>query len=417
MTVYSDTKLQGFCLVVTKGGAKTFAARYTLKEGDEAGKQARVSLGPYLGADGKAVATYRKEAAKVIGDAARGVDKAARKRAQRQSKTVAQLCEKYLAEHAAAKRSGDLDRRRIEARILPAWRNRKASSITRSDVRALLSPIEFGDEATEQRAAPYEAWGVLRLIKKIFNFGVDAEIVAVNPAARMKLSTEPKARERSLEKAGELRAFWELTSDDTYMPATYAAALRLQLLTGARPGEVVGMSWDELDLDADEWTLPESRSKNKREHLIPLTPTMRAIIDRQAERWQAEQDDRQAEGKPRRKTRYVFPAQRGGRYTDRCRARMLDAALEAYGKAGHKLARFTPHDLRRTAETLMASAGVTKEHRDRVLNHVDGSVGGKHYNKHDYKPEKRAALEILERTIESRLAPKPSNVTPIRRKA
>lgn len=417
MTVYSDTKLQGFCLVVTKGGAKTFAVRYTLKDGDEAGKQARVSLGPYLGADGKAVATFRKEAAKVIGDAARGVDKAAKKRAQRQSKTVGELCEKYLTEHAATKRSGDLDRRRIEARILPAWKNRKAASITRSDVRDLLAPIEFGDEAAGQRPAPYEAWGVLRLVNKLFNFGIDAELVTTNPAARMKLATKPKARERTIERADELRAFWALTEGDTYMPASYAAALRVQLLTGARPGEVVGMAWEELDLDANEWTLPEARSKNKREHLLPLTPTLRAIIDEQGARWEAEQAAREAAGKPRRTTRYVFPALRGGRYTDRCRALMLDAALDAYAKAGHKLARFTPHDLRRTAETLMAAAGVAKEYRDRVLNHVDGSVGGKHYNRHDFKAEKLAALVTLERTIDARLAGQPSNVTPIRRKA
>src|SRR5690606_37723816 len=119
---------------------------------------------------------------------------------------------------------------------------------------------------------------------------------------------------------------------------------------------------------------------------------------------------------PRRTTRYVFPALRGGRYTDRCRALMLDAALAAYVEAGHTLARFTPHDLRRTAETLMASAGVAKEHRDRVLNHVDNSVGGKHYNKHDYKPEKLAAMDVLERTIEARRQPRTDNVTPIRRK-
>lgn len=417
MTVYTDTKLQGFCLVVTKGGAKTFACRFTLKDGDEAGKQARVTLGPYLASNGKAVATYRTEAAKIIGDAARGIDRAAKKRAARKGATVAELCERYLKEHAPAKRSADLDRRRIEGRILPAWKARKASSITRGDVKALLAPIEFGD-GKEQRAAPYEAWGLLRLIKKLFNFAIDCEIVETNPAARMKLATAPEARERSLDRADELRAFWELTDGDTYMPAAYAAALRFQLLTGSRPGEIVGMAWDELDLEADEWTLPKARNKNKkRDHLLPLTPTLRAIIDTQGARWAREQAARKAEGKPPRKTRYVFPALRGGRYTDRCRALMLDAALDAYTKAGHTLARFTPHDLRRTATTIMVDAGVPQEHRNRVTNHVDRSVEGQHYNKAEYKPEKRAALETLERAIEARLAGKPSNVTSIRRKA
>lgn len=414
VTVYSDSKLRGFCLIVTAGGSKSFAARYTLKEGDEAGKQVRVVLGPYLGAGGKAVATFRKEAAKVIGDAARGIDKAAKRAAVRQGATVAQLCERYLKEHAPTKRSADLDRRRIERRILPAWRNRKAASITRSDVHALLAPIEFGDESAGQRPAPYEARGLLALVKKLFAFAIDREMVATHPAARLKLQSTPEARERSLERATDLRAFWLLTEGDRYMPASYAAALRFQLLTGSRPGEIIGMTWGELDLEEGEWTLPKVRNKNKlREHLLPLTPTLRAIIEEQRALW----DATQADSKRPRTTRYVFPALRGGRYTDRRRALLLDAALKAFAKDGHELARFTPHDLRRTATTLMSAAGVPPEHRNRVTNHVDGSVEGKHYNKHEYKAEKRAALETLERTIHSRLTPTPANVTPIRRKA
>lgn len=423
VSVYSDTETRGFCLVVTAAGSKTFAARYTLKDGDQAGKQVRVSLGPYLGADGKAVATFRKEAAKAIGDAARGIDKAAKGRAQRSAASMADLCEKYLDEHASTKRSGDEDRRRIEARILPAWRHRKVASITRDDVRDLLTPIEKGDAKHGQRPAPYEAWGVLRLIKKLFNFAIDRGLLTgLNPAARLKLDAKPAARERSLERADELRAFWALTEGDAYMPASYAAALRVQLLTGSRPGEIVGMTWDELDLEAGEWTLPRARDKNGRRekwvaHLLPLTPTLRAIIDEQAARWAQEQGEREAAGKPARTTPYVFPALRGGRYTDRCRALMLDAALDAYTAAGHKLERFTPHDLRRTATTLMAAAQVPLEHRNRVTNHVDNSVDGQHYNKHDYKAEKLAALETLERAITLRLQGTPDNVTPIRRKA
>ncbi|MFT3756655.1 MAG: tyrosine-type recombinase/integrase [Pseudoxanthomonas sp.] len=411
MTVYTDTKLSGFCLVVTAAGAKTFAARYTLKDGDEIGKQARISLGPYLGRDGFSVLQARNKAKAVIGDASQGIDKAAKKRAARKAMTVAALCDRYLKEHAPKKRSGDQDERRIDKYILPAWSALKAVNVTRADVATLLAPIEHGDPENDRAPAPYEAMALLRLIKKLFNFGIDREAVATNPAARMKLATEPEARERSLDRAEELRAFWALTEGDTYMPAAYSAALRVQLLTGARPGEVIGMAWDELDLEADEWTLPKARSKNKREHLLPLTPALRAILDQQAARWTQEQAAREATGKPARATRYVFPAQRGGRYTDRCRALMLDAGLHEFTKARHKLARFTPHDLRRTAETVMAAAGVVREHRDRVLNHVDNTVGGKHYNRHDFKAEKLAALETLQRAIDAKLADNPDNVT------
>ena len=417
VTVYSDTETRGLCLVVTAAGSKSFAVRYTLKDGDEAGKQVRVTLGPYLETNGKAVSTYRKEAAKALGDAARGIDKASKRAEVRKGATIAELCARYMKEHAPKKRSAAMDRNRIARYILPEWKHRKAASITRGDVRTLLAPIEFGEKGLPPR--PFEAIGVLALVKKLFSFAIDAEVVTQHPCARMKID-RPEMDGRQLSAAHELRALWALTGD-AYMPAQFAAALRFQLLTGSRPGEVFGMAWDELDLEANEWTLPVSRSKNKREHIVPLTFSLRAMIDTQADAQAEQQAEAEAAGKKVRPSRFVFPAPRGGRVTDKRRGEILKAALQAFTEAGNVLASFTPHDLRRTAETVMAAAEVPKEYRDRLLNHVDNSVGGKHYNKHDYKSQKRDALLTLEREIENRRAPTPSagNVSCIhsRRKA
>ena len=52
----------------------------------------------------------------------------------------------------------------------------------------------------------------------------------------------------------------------------------------------------------------------------------------------------------------------------------------------------SPHDLRRTVETRLAGLGIAREIRDRVLSHISGGVGPKHYDRHDYLAEKRAAL-------------------------
>ena len=52
----------------------------------------------------------------------------------------------------------------------------------------------------------------------------------------------------------------------------------------------------------------------------------------------------------------------------------------------------TPHDSRRTVETRLAGLAVPQEIRDRVLNHIGNGVGDKHYNRHDYAPEKNDAL-------------------------
>lgn len=61
---------------------------------------------------------------------------------------------------------------------------------------------------------------------------------------------------------------------------------------------------------------------------------------------------------------------------------------------------FTPHDLRRTAATLMAKQKVLKEYRERVLNHALEKLYAT-YNQHDYDDIKQIALETLERKLQS----------------
>jgi hypothetical protein len=55
--------------------------------------------------------------------------------------------------------------------------------------------------------------------------------------------------------------------------------------------------------------------------------------------------------------------------------------------------RFTPRDLRRTWKTLAGDAGISKEMRDRLQNHSKSDVSSRHYDRYEYLPEKRAAME------------------------
>jgi len=65
---------------------------------------------------------------------------------------------------------------------------------------------------------------------------------------------------------------------------------------------------------------------------------------------------------------------------------------------------FTPHDLRRTAATLMAKCKIIKEYRERVLNHKLEKLDGT-YNIYDYDDEKKAALETLEQKLLAIITP------------
>lgn len=434
-TLHQDTEARGLAVRITRTGARSFLFCYSFD-----GQERRMSLGPWappvsnkLGSaatrkPGGSLDWARQEVARLrllvqAGNDpmeqkqnARAVREAARQQAAKEI-DVATLGARYIAEWAKPrKRSWQEDERRMNAYVVPAWGSRKVKDITRADVSALVSPVATGDNAR-----PAEAGARLALVRKLFSFALDQGIIEVHPCLRMKSpGGKPAPRTRALTTARELRILWRITEPGsvwTKEPAkarsrmklrhkrftqAQADALRLVLLTGARASEVTDLPWAEVDLDAATWVLPATRSKNKRTNLVPLLPAAVAILRRR----------RDAVPGP-----YVFPAVRRPHLTDSDLSRPLKAACLRLQAWGAPVAPFTTHDLRRTVETGMAAAKVPKEYRDRVLNHVDGSVGGMHYNMHDYEDEKRGALEAWARRLEMMLVGEVSNVVPLRRSA
>lgn len=317
-------------------------------------------------------------------DRQRAALRAARE-AEAQRKTVAELSTRYLLEHASKKRTGAEDARRLYANILPQLGPMKAEEVTRRHLRELI-------DAIAQRA-PIEANRTLALLRKLFNFALERDLVPGNPTAGITMPGQEQSRQRALHTADELRAFWNLTDPAAgYLRARIAAALRFMLLSGARSNEVCDLRPGEIDMTARTWTLPAERSKNGRAHLLPLTDDMVEIIasQLQGERplfWTS--------------TAMLEP---------RMIAKALRVALVAYRD---KIEPFTPHDLRRTVETHLAAAGIPAEIRDRVLNHAPRGVAAKYYNVHDYTNEKRLALETWHRRLRSLIEGKRANVRSI----
>lgn len=290
---------------------------------------------------------------------------------ERSDPTIAILAQRYIDEHAKPnKRSWKQDEQRLARYVTPLWALVKARNITRADVQALVAKLA--------KDRPVLANRILALVRKMFSFALDVGVIDAHPCLRMRAPGKERAKDRVLSD-DELRVVWRMT-EEQILAAEISAALRLQLLTGCRPGEAIGANWDEFDLVKAEWSLPAARSKNGLPHLIPLSPDamrlMRAI---------------------ERTSDWVFPAERvdGPLRHDRL-TKLLREALSYYADDTDT---FTPHDLRRTVETGLARLGIGREVRDRVLNHKDRSVSGVHYNKHDYLPEKRTALEKWAREI------------------
>lgn len=92
--------------------------------------------------------------------------------------------------------------------------------------------------------------------------------------------------------------------------AVAARALEFTILTAARTGEAIGMTWQEIDLDAGLWTIPGERMKAEAEHVVPLS-------DRAIELLRSLQP---AEARPKA---LVFPAQRGGKLSNMAMAMLL----------------------------------------------------------------------------------------------
>lgn len=433
-----DTEVKGLTVRVTKNGSRHFVFCYTAD-----GKNKRHTIGRWmpppsnrLGAPASrefvgSLDWARREARQLIGAVAGGSDPAQQKKDARQSReaarqqaaqeiTIEALAERYLEEHAKPnKRSWREDERRLNAYIVPAWGKRKAKSITRADVSALVAAVATG---ANPRVA--EAGSRLALINKLFSFALDQGVIDAHPSLRLKApGGKPKPRTRALTTPAELRALWELTEaantrpygldhvrlgerlQDTRLTQTEADAMRLLLLTGARASEVAELPWAELDLAEGTWLLPGARSKNGLPNLVPLLPQ---AVDMLRRRLESRKKDEDGNADP-----YVFPGPRRAHMTDANLSKPLRRACEKLAENG--IASFTPHDLRRTVETGMAAAKVPKEYRDRVLNHVDASVGGKHYNMYDYIDEKREALEKWWRRLDSMLNDEKSNVVPLRR--
>jgi integrase len=307
---------------------------------------------------------------------------------EQRSPSVKALCHDYIERHAKPnKRTWRQDKRMLDRDVIPAWGRLKASGIERADVVALLDTIT-------DRDAAMQAGKVLALVRKVWNFGMDRGVLAHNPAARIPRPVKARTIDRVLSDA-ELKKVWPKLAKSGLRPQV-AAALQLQLLTGQRIGEVLQAEWTEIDLGAQTWLIPASKAKNKKEHIVPLSEQAEAIIEAQP-----------------RVGRFVFPSRGVAAIRSEVAAHELADVLPKLG-----VDKFTTHDLRRTVETRMASIGIAKETRDRVLNHTDRSIGGTHYNRYDYLPEKRTALnqwaQFLADIIEGK---RKGNVLQMKRKA
>jgi integrase len=250
----------------------------------------------------------------------------------------------------------------------------------------------------EDANGPVAADRTLAYVRKAFNWYATRDDQFNVPVVRGMARIKPKERARTrVLSDDEIRAVWP----ELAKAGTFGAFTKTLLLTAQRRDEVAHMSPKEIGSDGI-WTIPPERYKSKRPNFVPLSKAALSVIAAQ-ERL----DD----------CDYVFPSRAKTPYSgySKSKAKLDKAVFAAMKKEAKKGAKVEPipnwtlHDLRRTAKTLMARAGVRPDISERVLGHVIAGVEGT-YDRHSYADEKRDALEKLAAMIERILNPLPSNV-------
>lgn len=368
---HSDSDVPGLRIRIGTTGAKTFILRKRV-----AGRIKNITLGRYGPRFGLAEA--RKKARTLISDLEGGkVPPALRTRPDGATGTIRAFAPAYLAgkEHLRSFRE---IKRVMEYYILPRIGDRFADSVTRGEITEIVDEIA-GTAPTMARAvhaqlSAFYSWALPRLDR-----------LTSNPCRDAGRPAKAKPRDRVLTDA-ELRALW-LVADRAALP--WGSGLKLLMLTGARKDEVFSADRDEFDLKAREWVIPAERAKNGQVHIIPL-PDAAAAVLKSIPQVDGSRKLFPAHGKPENSPSGFSKAQ--GRF----RA-ALDREL---GRESGE--HWTLHDIRRTVATGLQRIGIRFEVTEAVLNHISGAKGGIAgvYQRHDWKAEKRAALDAWARELE-----------------
>jgi integrase len=384
---HADGKIAGLFFITQPSGATSWALRYRAN-----GIPRKLTLAvPSL--DLKAA---RRAAEEARGRIARGEDPARQRaadraaaKAEREGETdlVEKVVETFIERYAKPQtRDWRETERLLRRNVVDRWKGRRLSQIGRADVHNLLDTI--CDRGLRDRGAPISANRVFAQLRKMCSWAVARGIVERSPCDGVSVPSSEKgrSRERVLDD-GELRLVWN-AADSIGWP--FGPIVKLLLLTGARRDEVAQMEWGEVDFDRALWTLPAARSKNRREHAIPLSDMALEVL----------------RSLPRiERSGFVFTTNARTAVSGFSKAKpALDRAMaDLAGEGAQPIPGWVLHDCRRSVATNLQKLGVRLEVTEAVLNHVSGSRAGVVgvYQRHEWAAEKRQALDAWARRLDA----------------
>ncbi|MGE0633513.1 MAG: tyrosine-type recombinase/integrase [Pseudobdellovibrionaceae bacterium] len=363
---FFDQALQCFGIRITDAGRKTWFVAYRI-----AGRKRRYSLGTFPGVS---LADARDRAKVLLGEIAAGCDPMQKREEARAAGTVEELVKMYLASAKLKKVSWKDDEHKLNTYLIPRFGKLKADQLRRSDVMSVLDHVSTKGFLVEPNRA-------LRVIRRMYNWGLERELVTANPCFKIKNPVKEYARTRVLT-PGELKTFWDTLESE--LSDNWAGTrkdkikivgiFKLMLTTGQRGGEVKAMEWNEIDLNDKMWTIPKEKMKARNHHRVPLNDMSLRIL----------KELKLITGQ----SRFVFPSP----CVTNAHIDNIQKAVRRFRSAS-SLMNFTPHDLRRSAASHMATMGVPRLVIKKILGHACADITSV-YDLHTYDFEKSKALNI-----------------------
>lgn len=352
---------KGLGLRVSPSGTKSWIFMYRVN-----GRQRRMTLGKY---PSMTVAKAHETHGKALLDVEKGIDPGTKQvlqnRENRDALTVNDFSKEYIEKWAKNhKKTWQEDERMLIKDVLPAIGRLKVKDVSRREI------IKIIDDVAQR--APISANRTFEVVRKLFNFAVERAVIEVSPCHNIKSPAKENKRDRALTEEEILHLWTALEKGD--MSKGVRLAIKLELVTAQRQGEIAQMEWSEVDIENGLWTIPSSKAKNGLSHRVPLSKLAIDILNEAREY--------------SNNSIFVFPSPIEGK------AISPGAITRAVGKnrVKFKIEHFTAHDLRRTAATRMASIGIPPHTLSKILNHSQHNVTAI-YDRYSYDAEKREALD------------------------
>ncbi|MBX9269265.1 tyrosine-type recombinase/integrase [Chromobacterium violaceum] len=369
--MFKVTDRDGLYVAVTPAGGISFRYNYSLN-----GRQETMTFGRY-GLGGITLAEARErlgEAKKMIAAGKSPAKEKARDKARvKGAETFGAWAEKWLRGYQMADSTRDMRRSIFERELKPKFGNQKLAEISHEDLRMLT-------DAIVQRGAPATAVHTREVVMQIYRWAIERGQKVENPAELVRPASIAKfePRDRALT-PDEIALMYQYLERIGTTPSIRAAC-KLLLLTMVRKSELTNATWSEINFSEALWTIPKERMKRRSPHLVFLSrQAMDILIALKTF----------AGG-----SAYVLPS----RYdidkpmSSATLNQVLTLSYKLAQKDGKPLAKFGPHDLRRTASTLLHEAGYNTDWIEKCLAHEQRGVRAV-YNKAEYREQRTSMLQ------------------------